>query len=260
MIFLLIVLSACTVKDDRLFQIHNSIDRNKTISNAEYKLELNYENKIAPNDRLLVYVYANNGLDSQVMMPVIGNTNITNGLRSSNMEENGLLVTQNGTVMLPLIGSIKITGYTEDQASKILINKYKRYIKNPYVTVKITNQRVIMIGEVKKPGIVPIINGTINLFEAIAKSGDLTALADRRNIKIIRGDLRNPEIREIDLTSVDAIRHSSLLLRPNDIVYVQPREMNGFNKAFSETGPFLSMISSLLNPFVQWTTIQGKSF
>jgi len=172
-------------------------------------------------------------------------------------DDAGLLVTQKGTVRLPLIDSIKITGLTEDEASKLLINEYKKYIKNPYVTVEITNQRIIVIGEVKQPGVVPIVNGTMNLIEVISRSGFLTDYASRSNIQIIRGDLRNPEIRTIDLTNAKSLLTSSLLLKPNDIVYIQAREMSGFNKAFQETAPFFQTVSAILNPFVQRTIIQA---
>lgn len=229
-----------------------------SISHSQYEHELHYENKITPNDRVSIHVYTKTGLSEQYIRPIVNNINTTTAALNR-PEGTGILVTQDGTVRLPLINSIKIAGYTEDQASKVLINEYKKYIKNPYVTVKITNQRIIVIGKVTQPGVVPIVNGTMNLFEVIARSGGLKPLADRRDIKIIRGDLRSPEIRKIDLTSADAIRNSSLLLQPNDIVYVQARQMSGFNKAFKETVPFFSMISSMLEPFVQWTTIQGDS-
>jgi len=184
----------------------------------------------------------------------------TNGNNSTNQDSVGLLVTQKGTIRLPLINSVKVTGLTEDEASKVLIAEYKKYIRSPYVTVEITNQRVIVIGEVKKPGIVPIVNGTMNLIEVISRSGYLTPLASRTNIKIVRGNLRNPEIRNIDLTDGESLLTSSLLLKPNDIVYVQARQMDGYNKAFKEAVPFFAAVASMLVPFVQIHTLQGDIY
>lgn len=50
---------------------------------------------------------------------------------SSNTKEDdiGILVTQKGTVRLPLIGSVELVGLTEDEASEKLIEMYKLYIK-----------------------------------------------------------------------------------------------------------------------------------
>ena len=58
----------------------------------------------------------------------------------------------------------------------------------------------------------------MNLIEAIARSEDMTDYAERTNIKIIRGDLRRPVVRVIDLTQLNAIAASSLFLKPNDII------------------------------------------
>jgi polysaccharide export outer membrane protein len=256
----LLLLSGCTLKDDRLFQNIPGTDNNTTVvSDEEYEQEVKYEYKIAPNDRLSITVYVQSGSGSQQMNSILASSDTTRqGLESIDASA-GLLVTQEGTVRLPLIGSVKIAGYTEDQASKVLIKKYKKYIRNPYVEVEITNQRIIVIGEVNKPGIVPVVNGTMNLVEVISRCGYLTENAARTNIKIVRGDLRHPTIRNIDLTDGKSIVSTSMLLQPNDIVYVQARQMNAFNKAFNETVPFFKTVSAILNPFVQRTIIMNRA-
>ncbi len=98
----------------------------------------------------------------------------------------------------------------------------------------------------------------MTVLEAIAQSGDLTDLGARENVKIIRGDLRNPQVRTIDLANIVALTESSLFLRPNDIIYVQPRDLKGYNAAFTEIMPFWQMVSSVLNPFVQRKQIMNN--
>jgi len=254
-LLILLVLQGCSIKDDRLFQHSVNGDATTAVSNEDYNKEVKYEYKIAPNDRISVTVYVQSGSGSQQMNSILATSDITrNGVQNTDASA-GLLVTQKGTVNLPLIGSVKVVGLTEDEASKVLIQKYKKYIRHPYVVVEITNQRVIVVGEVEKPGVVPIINGTMNLMEVIARSGYFKPDASRTDIKIIRGDLRHPQIRNINLTDAKSLLSSSLLLRPNDIVYVEARQMTGFNKAFAETQPFFQTISAILNPFVQRTII-----
>jgi len=256
----IVFVSGCSIKDDRLFQHAGSDDKNTTvITDKEYKEEVKYEYKIAPNDRLSVIVYVQAGSGSQQMSSILASSDTTRQGLDSVDAAAGLLVTQKGTIRLPLIGSVKITGLTEDQASKLLIKEYKKYIRNPYVTVEITNQRIIVIGEVNKPGIIPVVNGTMNLLEVISRSGYLTQNASRTNLMIVRGDLRHPQIRNIDLTDGRSLLTTSLLLQPNDIVYVQARQMSGFNKAFNETVPFFNTVSAMLNPFVQRTIIMNRA-
>lgn len=250
--------SGCSIKEYKLFQTEKKAQEELTkINLSQYEEEVQYENKIAPNDRLSITVYVQSGQGSQQMTSIL--TSRTDNNLTAKGEDIGLLVTQKGTVRLPLIGSIELIGLTEDEATAKLIEQYKLYIKNPYVTTEIKNQRVVVIGEVKKPGVVSVTNGTMNVVEAIAQSGDLTDLAARDNIKIIRGDLRNPTVRTIDLANIVALNDASLLLRPNDIIYVQPRDLKGYNKAFDEIMPFWNMISSILDPFVKRKQIMGTT-
>ena len=245
-----VIFSGCSMKEYKLFQ---SDDKSTVVSQEDYMEEVIFENLIAPNDRVDITVYIQAGQGTQQMTSMLTSRETNT---SETIEENvGLLVTQEGTVRLPLIGSFKIQGFTQDEASNMLIKEYKKYIRNPYVLVEIKNQRVVVIGEVNTPGIVSVTNGTMNVIEAIARSGDLTDFASRVNIKVIRGDLRKPEIRNIDITNMSALSVSSLYLKPNDILYVQPRNMKGFNQTFTEIAPFWNMFSSVLNPFVQMQTL-----
>jgi polysaccharide biosynthesis/export protein len=251
---LVFTFSGCGVKEYKLFQTENKeLEKTTIVDEKTYKEEVVFENIIAPNDRVDITIYIQAGEGSQQMSSILTSKDTST---STEIQENiGLLVTQDGTVRLPLIGSFKVSGVTQDQASDMLIKEYKKYIRNPYVLVEIKNQRIIVIGEVKTPGIVPVTNGTMNIIEAIARSGDVTDLASRSDIKVIRGDLRNPEIRNVDLTRMDAVSLSSLYLKPNDILYVQPREIKGYNRVFTDFMPFWDTLSSILNPFVQRKTL-----
>ena len=252
-LFVLVVLSGCTSREYNLFQANDEQHIISEIPKNKYQKEIEFENIIAPNDRVAITVYVQSAAGSQQMTSILSTRNVNS--QNPDEEDLGLLVTQKGTVRLPLVGVVRIEGMTEDEATDKLIKSYQQFIRNPYVTVTIKNQRIIVVGEVQKPGIVSVTNGTMNLIEAIAMSGDLTKDAARDNIKLIRGDLRNPEVRTINLTDLKSIASTSLLLRPNDIIYVQPRELDGFNKAVTEIAPFWDTLSSILNPFTQRKTL-----
>ncbi len=243
--------SGCSMKEYRLFQDENLSEETTKVSDAEYHDEMVFENKIQPNDRVAIMVYNQSASGSGQMNSMVSSRGGNNGSAGGGRDESlGLLVTKKGTVRLPLIGTQKIAGMTQDEAAEFLIGQYRKYLRNPYVTVEIMNQRIFVLGEVKAPGVVPVTNGTMNLVEAIARTHDLTDYADRTNIKIIRGDLRKPEVRVVDLTHMSAISITSLYLKPNDIVYVQPREMKGYNMAFNEIAPPFQLLSAMLQPFV----------
>lgn len=246
-----LLFGGCSMKEYRLFQDENLSDEPTKVSDAEYHDEMVFENIIAPNDRVAVMVYNQSGSGAGQLTSMVSSRGGAGGMNTAGGDESlGLLVTQKGMVRLPLIGTQKVAGMSEDEAAKYLIKQYQKYLRNPYVTVEIMNQRIFVLGEVKQPGVVQVTNGTMNLVEAVARSNDLTDYADRTNIKIIRGDLRKPEVRVVDLTHMSAIRLTSLYLKPNDIVYVQPRAMKGYNMAFNEIAPPFQLLSAMLQPFV----------
>jgi polysaccharide export outer membrane protein len=91
----------------------------------------------------------------------------------------------------------------------------------------------------------------MTLFEAIAFSGDLTDHAVRDNIVIVSHNAeRGLQMRSIDLTNFRNMKYASLMLRPNDIVYVQPDGWKEFRiKSDNFTAPF-ETIAKVAAPFV----------
>ena len=228
--------------------------KSSKVSYDNHKLEQSYEYKISQNDRLSIKVFIKSDTDSQQLTSLLQSQSASSQTEGGQSNAN-YLVNQKGYITLPLLNTVDVLGLTEFDASNMLIKKYKKYVRDPFVTVNIVNQRIIVIGEVKKPGVVPILNGRTNLIEVIAQSGYFKDSAERTNIKIIRGNLRNPEVRIVDLTKLKNIMDNSLMLKPNDIVYVQPRHIKGINKAITEIAPLFNTISSILNPFVQRKTL-----
>ncbi|MDD2368190.1 MAG: polysaccharide biosynthesis/export family protein [Sulfuricurvum sp.] len=230
---------------------------NRTVADTEYNQETSFEWKIAKGDRLEISVSNQSSSNGNDQLNVL----LQNTSRYQTRDgTDGFLVPTDGAVRLPLVGAVKVSGLTETEATEKLTNEYKNYLKNPYAVVKILNQKLFVLGEVNKPGVVQVTNGTMSLFEALAYSGDLTNDAERTNVKIIRGGLRKPLVREINLANIPQMQLTSLILQPNDIVYVQPRDMKAYNVAFKEQMPFFEMLSSMLAPFVSYTSIKnGKA-
>jgi len=224
----------------------------KTVSDAQYEKELKFEWKIAKGDRVEVSI-ANltAGQGDQQLNQILSNGGQQTLTRNGT---EGYLIPNNGEVRLPLIGVVNILGLTENQAATKITKLVKVYLRNPFVSVKILNQKLFVLGEVNGAGVVQVTNGTMSLFEALARTGDLTVDADRTNIKIIRGGLRHPQVREVNLADMSKMKLTSLILLPNDVVYVQPRAMKAYNVAFKEQTPFFDMLTSMMSPFITFDT------
>lgn len=252
------LIGGCSTKSYKLFSDVNQTERaDVNVSDADYAEDMEFEWKIAKGDRVEIIVVNQSANDGDQQLNQILNTGGRMQAALTRDGTEGYLIPKTGTVRLPLIGTATVEGLTESQAAEKLTNAYRQYLKNPFVSVKILNQKLFVLGEVNKPGVVQVTKGTMSIIEALAYSGDLTNDADRTNLIVIRGGLRNPLVREINLSDLSVLKLTSTVLRPDDIVYVQPRGMKAYNVAFKEQMPFFQMISSMLNPFVQYTTIRN---
>jgi polysaccharide export outer membrane protein len=255
-----LLFSGCSTKTFKYFDNNNSSATIRNISDTQYTEETEYEWKITKGDRVEIIVVNQSSNEGDQQLNQILNTGGRMQAALTRDGTEGYLIPNDGTVRLPLVGPVGIGGLTENQAAEKLTTAYKQYLKNPFVTVKILNQKLFVLGEVLKPGVVQVTNGTMSLFEALAYAGDLKDDAERTNLYVIRGGLRNPEVREINLSDISSMKLTSLILKPNDIVYVQPRGMKAYNVAFEEQMPFFNMIHAMLYPFVDYTQIKnGKA-
>ncbi len=202
---------------------------NKTVSNEQY------EYKIMPNNRLSILIFNHPELSTRDVRAQVAPA-----------DERGALVAGDGTVSLPLIGVVRVAGLTERECADLLTREYARYLKNAHVTVEVLNKRVIVLGEVKQPGQVNIIEDTTNILEALGRSGGLTDYAKRDKILIIRGTARNPVVNTIDLTSVSALTGGGLRLYPNDVVYVMPNELRQRNISIAQSMPPIDFAARIL--------------
>jgi polysaccharide export outer membrane protein len=130
-------------------------------------------------------------------------------------------VKADGTVTLPVIGSVTVVGLTRVEATKLIEDMYRKtLLKDPIIELKITNLKVTLFGEVKGQGNFPLIKDRTTLVEMIGQAGGLTERANETNIKIIRGTERNPQVTEIDLSNIQSINDPRALLQNGDIIYV----------------------------------------
>ena len=247
-IFIGLLINGCATHNYNVFE-KNIKDVETSVSDEEYEKEYKFEYKIVPGDRVQITVFNQSSSGSGKLSEIISRGGLGDTYLTRDGYE-GIKIPQNGKIRLPLINEVEIVGLTETQAAEKLTEAYKKYLRNPFVNVKILDQRIFVLGEVNKPGVVQVPHGTMTLFEALAYTGDLTDDAKRTEILIIRGDLRKPKIRKVNINDVSAIRMSSLILHPNDIVYVTPRDMKAYNVAFKEQMPFLELLHDLLLPFV----------
>lgn len=197
----------------------------------------NYELTIKPGDKLMINLSSR---DEELVEP-FANTKML-GTSSSTNSNSGIIVAENGTVNLPLLGEVRIAGLKRAEAEKQLERLIIEgdYIKDPTVNISFMDVKVNVMGEVNSPGQKGLSGERISILDALSAAGDLTASGKRTNIKVYREENGKRSVYEIDLTSSESVFNSPCFyLQQNDVVYVEP------NKAINVKGsPFLTYLGA----------------
>lgn len=97
-----------------------------------------------------------------------------------------------GTVALPLAGPVRLAGLTAPEAEAAIRQALDgRFIRNPEVTVSVTEHRsvpIVMTGAVNKPGVYYLKNDRRSVLEMIAEADGLSATAGNEAMLIRSGD------------------------------------------------------------------------
>jgi len=246
----------------------NRIDTAK-LRVAVNRTDRNY--RIQPNDFLDMRIYTNKGEriidpNGQLQMgsPAGQSPSLSPRTSGSTVSRTGtnasasgleILVQADGTAALPVVGQVHVGGLTLHQADSTLQVLYSPFYREPFIQTRVTNNRVVILGS---PGgqVIPLSNDNMNLLEVLALAGGLEGTAGGGNgiyryggktstIRIIRGDLKNPQVEQIDLSTIAGMRRANLQMEPNDIVYIEPVRRR-FLEGLTDAGPVFSAAATLL--------------
>jgi polysaccharide biosynthesis/export protein len=248
-----VFISGCgTLNPSIMFQTDSNYPYNtqQTIANIEYR--------ISPNDVLAVSVYTNDGFK---LIDVTTNTSSLNDLTTSSGNSssgNQFIVDIDGYVKLPIIGRTKILGMTSREADKMLEQQYAVYYTKPFVTVRVTNRRVLVFpGEGGAGKVVILTNENTTLIEALALAGGISTNGKANKVKLIRGDYRNPMVQLVDLSTVEGMKQTNMLLQANDIIYVEPTKRIS-QGILAQITPFVGIISGLVSVYLAYDIIKNR--
>lgn len=94
-----------------------------------------------------------------------------------------LRVSQEGLIVLPLIGEVPVIGKTTGEIEQELKTRYAKYIRTPQVGVMVTEyrQRVSVMGAVQRPGVFELM-GPLTVIDMVAQAGGITDKAGNQVI------------------------------------------------------------------------------
>ena len=189
-------------------------------------IEGEFSKGIQANDILYIYV------ESQTTAATVPFNQETNKIAVSNGAVmnpgtgavSGYLVNQDGYIIFPVLGKIKVLGLTHSELAREIEDRLKSegHVLDPVVTVKLMNFRVCVLGDVSRPGQLVVQGERLTIFEALSMVGDLTIYGQRENVTVIREENGKRIIGTINLSSADVFNSPYYYLHQNDVVYVEP--------------------------------------
>ncbi|MEB2778388.1 polysaccharide biosynthesis/export family protein [Algoriphagus sp. D3-2-R+10] len=161
----------------------------------------------------------------------------------------GYSVDQKGNIRLPIIGDVQVKDKTLEEARMDIELKLRDYVKSElYVKVKLGGIRYAALGEFRRPGKFVVLQDRMTIFEAIANAGDLTAVAKRDEILLIRQYPEGTKLHRINLIDRQVVESPFYFIQPNDQLYAEPmkvREIGAGENAAQSLTLVISAITAL---------------
>ena len=155
----------------------------------------------------------------------------------------GYSINDYGYVDLPIIGEVKVLGLTIPEAKDEIEKSVKRYFSKFYLMVKLGGIRYSALGEFNRPGKYVLLQNQATIFEAIANAGDLTTVAQRDQVTLIRQYPDGTRIHKLNLLEQNIIGSPYYFIQPNDVIYVEPMKQKSFGVGVTGAQTITTVIS-----------------
>lgn len=157
----------------------------------------------------------------------------------------GYSVNENGEVEIPFIGSIAVVGLTLREAHQRVDQEVAKLFSNYHLQIRLGGVRFSLLGEFNKPGKAVILQNQVTIFEALAIGGDLTAVANREKVRLVRQYPDGTKIHQINLLDRSVIESPFYFIKPNDVIYAEPLKQRSWGIGITGAQTFTTIISTL---------------
>ena len=230
---------SCTNHKEALLLNHGVMEKN-------VNLHENFDIKIEKNDYLQILLISKDKEANELFTTKFENSQGLVTYSSGVPSKGGFLVDENGNISIPFIGEIKVESLYRQQVVKIIQEKLKEYVKDPYVQVNLLNFKITVVGEVNNAGTFNIPNERINIFQAISLAGDLTNFSNRNQVHLVREIDKERKEYTLDMTSKEIFNSEVFFLKQNDIIYVPQKKSKSVITFNQFVLPFVSVTSLIL--------------
>ena len=130
-------------------------------------------------------------------------------------------LSQDGSITMPLIGSVRIAGLTTDQAAALIRAKLADgWLVKPEVSVSIESRirrTVTVLGQAQRPGVFELpAQRRLTLVEAVGMAGGVTRIGNAKKITLKRGG----SVRTVNLNEIASGKGADIPLRDGDVITI----------------------------------------
>jgi len=263
--FLVLILAASCSTSKKMQYLQSTEQRQgKVIANIPSYL-FNNTIRFQPDDILgiTVNVPGEQSVASDYNLPLIPLATTENSTEegvSQSIGRQAFLIGKDGTIDFPVLGIMKVAGYTQTEMEKYMKERLSEKLLTPsVVTVRLMNFTITITGEVNRPGAYTVSKDHINILEALALAGDMTMYGKRDDIVLIRPKPDgNYQRISLDISKESIISSPYYFLHQNDALYVMPTKSKSQS---ADTSPWLSIgmgVTSFLMSVVTFTLLFVK--
>ena len=206
------------------------------------------EYKLQVNDILDVQIRSMNPEINALFSPGSAmNQNMQAGVQSGGdlYYMTGYSVNEEGVIELPFVGEINVQGQTLEEAKASINSEVSKMFKSFHLQVKLGGIRYSALGEFRNPGKKVILQNQATIFEAIAASGDLTQVANRNEVRLIRQYPDGTKIHTINLLDQSIISSPYYFIQPNDVLYAEPLPQKSWGVGVTGAQTLSTIVSTL---------------
>lgn len=170
---------------------------------------------------------------------------------SEELSKKEVQVDASGRITFPLIGTVEVAGKTPGDIGMMMQDRFRgRFIRDPQISVnlkEIVSQTVTIGGEVKKPGVYPIV-GEMTLMTAIASAEGWTDIANKGEVVVFRKVGGKEYAAIYNVKAIEKGRYADPDIYASDVVMVGDSQARKIWKDVLMASPLLAPIIYLVRP------------
>jgi len=240
---LVVTISSCVPNKKIVYlqDSNNQVDTLYQIQPNDYHLQkgdiIGIDVKIATSNPALKELFAQSGNNAQMQAGIQGGGDI--------YYMTGFVLDDSGYVDVPVVGRIHVEGMNIFETDRKIQGVFDSYLDNVFITVRFGGLRYSVLGEVNHPGKFVILQNRMTILEALAFAGDLTELANREEVRIIRQYPRGTRIHSINLLDERIIESPFYYVQPNDVIYVEPLKVRAYGTGVNGLQTVQAIVTAL---------------